>query len=574
MVRSNDALLDFLEYVRLEMGYSQEIAINRWAAEFQRRRAAFRYDDCHLLLAGVRSFEERWQDQAQAIIWHCQGGLLHQLQQWEEAIERYQLSLAAFREAGNLLGEGQVSSDLGNIYQALGRWPEAAACYEVALPAKRQFAQPGDLAATLNNVAVNQADLGNPAAALKTLHEALVLYGRLENQEGIGQTLINQGNFLWRLGELDEAEAAYQAALAALATAQVRWEVASALNGLGNVLRRRGKLAEAMDVYSRSLAAAQEVGDLTRQEQAVGNMGLVEQARGRFPEARLYFQQALELCRELDDQTGAATWLINLGLLLGIQRQEAASLPFFEQALALARHGRNPASEGAALLNIGNVYRNTGRFAKADQCYQESLQIARRLNDGRLEARLFSCLGSLHNFQGRTADVEPLFQQALEAYGRCGDVYGQAEVGYKLADWLEDAGKIQAAQEAAEQALGLAQQHGFFRLEMRLLGLLAGMTLRSGDSSGFALYAYAAARAQQEGEQSLLEENLTRLEEGLRLVAAHQPQAMVDVQARIYGVWQLEGWQEEVAELIAWAQRLIANLTCLPDNETDITLGS
>jgi tetratricopeptide (TPR) repeat protein len=180
------------------------------------------------------------------------------------------------------LGEGQVLNDLGNIYQALGRWTEAADCYVQALPMKRQYAQSGDLAATLNNLAVNQSDRGEPARALETLDEALALYRGIDHFEGVGQTLVNQGNFL---GRLDEAEVAYCEAVEALTQAQAQWEMPSALNGLGNVHRRRGNLTAALDAYHQSLEAAQAVGDLTRQEQAIGNMGLLV-AKGRFPTLR------------------------------------------------------------------------------------------------------------------------------------------------------------------------------------------------------------------------------------------------------------------------------------------------
>lgn len=145
--------------LHLEALRNPETAVNRWAAEFNRARAVFRYDDCQVLLSDVKALSEGLPGEAQAIIWHCQGGLLHQLQQWESAIDRYQRSQAAFEMAGNL-GQSQVLSDLGNIYQALGQWQRATQCLSEALPLKRQFARPSDLAATINNLAVNRCRFG------------------------------------------------------------------------------------------------------------------------------------------------------------------------------------------------------------------------------------------------------------------------------------------------------------------------------------------------------------------------------------------------------------------------------
>jgi hypothetical protein len=78
----------FLEYIRLEMVQNPEAATNHWAAEFKRSQAAFNYDQCQQLLVGVKSLGDGLPGEAQAIIWHCHGGLLHQLQRWEEAVGR------------------------------------------------------------------------------------------------------------------------------------------------------------------------------------------------------------------------------------------------------------------------------------------------------------------------------------------------------------------------------------------------------------------------------------------------------------------------------------------------------
>lgn len=147
------------------------------------------------------------------------------------------------------------------------------------MPLKRRYAQPGDLAATIDNLAVVQADRGALDAALNSLAEAEQIYREHQHLTGVSQVLINRGKFLTSLGQLDGAQAAYEEALQTIEHTSLMWETPSALNGLANVLRRRGDLNAASETYQRALAAAQHTGDVTRQEQAVGNLGLVEHAR-------------------------------------------------------------------------------------------------------------------------------------------------------------------------------------------------------------------------------------------------------------------------------------------------------
>ena len=94
-----------------------------------------------------------------------------------------------------------------------GAWPAAEDCYTRALPLKRRYAQPGDLAATINNLAVVQADRGALDAALNSLAEAEQIYREHEQLTGVSQVLINRGKFLTSLGQLDGAQAAYEEAL-------------------------------------------------------------------------------------------------------------------------------------------------------------------------------------------------------------------------------------------------------------------------------------------------------------------------------------------------------------------------
>ena len=129
------------------MARDEETGINHWAATFDRAREALRYSECQALLAGAKSMGGL-HGEAQAIVWHCQANWLRQLSNWDEAVERYERSLRAFRAAGNKLGEGQVLSDLGNVYQAIG-WRARRMLYP-NLPLLA-VALPQDLASTINN---------------------------------------------------------------------------------------------------------------------------------------------------------------------------------------------------------------------------------------------------------------------------------------------------------------------------------------------------------------------------------------------------------------------------------------
>jgi tetratricopeptide (TPR) repeat protein len=193
-------------------------------------------------------------------------------------------------------------------------------------------------------------------------------FGRVEglsflDGDPIFDPLPRVGLMRYRLGELQEAEAAYRDALALqkqLAAdfpnrPEFRQELATSHNNLGNLLRATGRLQEAEAAYRDALALQKQLAaDFPtrpefRQELASShnNLGILLRDTGRPKEAEAAYRDALALRKQLAD--------------------EFPTRPDYRQELARSHN------------NLGNLLRDTGRPKEAEAAYRDALALRKQL---------------------------------------------------------------------------------------------------------------------------------------------------------------------------------------------------
>jgi len=117
------------------------------------------------------------------------------------------------------------------------------------------------------------------------------------------------------LGELSEAESAWQR-LAGEAQRQADdGQAAVALGNLGLIYRVRGDLDQAEAMHRKALEINERLGRLEGMANQYGNLGLVYQTRGDLDQAEAMHRKALEINERLDRLEGMATQYHNLGLV-------------------------------------------------------------------------------------------------------------------------------------------------------------------------------------------------------------------------------------------------------------------
>ncbi len=219
------------------------------------------------------------------------------LQELEQARRRYAASVDAFRALGDAYRQTVALVNLGNLYNALGRYPEAAESLETALALASRTSAGSSQAYIRANRGITRARLGQLDAAIESEQLAFKTAG----EAGDGRLLSASGTYLAlicleRGGERDlhRAQNAAVAALAAARDASLDEFQALAHMALARVYLARGETDAALREASEAVRLRGRMRGVQELEEdlyythhlALRAAGLTEESRAAIVRAR------------------------------------------------------------------------------------------------------------------------------------------------------------------------------------------------------------------------------------------------------------------------------------------------
>lgn len=220
------------------------------------------------------------------------------------------------------------------------------------------------------------------------------------------------------LGELDQAIAGFERALAMGEALGELYDVALARLNLGTALISRGEYRRAKGLLEAALAGYTQVGAALGLAEAHSRLGLLHARAGRWEEARQHYTQSLERMRLIGDTfriayvlAGLAEAQVGCGDLQGAQ---AAA----EEALLLAQAAPQPYALAYALMAMSLVLQRRGAQEEALGYAQEAVALSERFE---MAEQLARSLLFVH-------DAAPEGPRAGEALVRCLEIAQERDI--------------------------------------------------------------------------------------------------------------------------------------------------
>lgn len=278
----------------------------------------------------------------------------------EAAEQAAEQAVALAARYGHPRREAEASSFLGWIWQFQARYPEA----EQALTRAYRLLQP--------------------------LGETRLL----------GLVWVRRGTLHYRQGELAEALAAYEKALALYQEIDYQAGMASSLSGVGLICYERGDLDESLAAHRQALALDEALGNRAGVARHVGNIGFLHRERGEYEEALVAYERALALDQAIDYQPGMALWWANMGAVYGEMGCWSEAAAVQRQALAILRRVGDRHELAETLVRQARAWLALGEIEKGQGLAEKGVALAREIGlgpvyfSGRLvQARLLAAGG-------------------------------------------------------------------------------------------------------------------------------------------------------------------------------------
>jgi predicted ATPase/DNA-binding SARP family transcriptional activator len=197
--------------------------------------------------------------------------------------------------------------------------------------------------------------------------------------------------FLYRKGDLQEAQAVAEGALALAEACGERGALQGCLGNIGLCLWHAGRAAEALAPFERALALAEQCGDPYGAAVSLSHIAIAEKALGHYERALVLNLQALATERELGNQRGVASKLNNIGNLHRALRQWAKARQYFIDGLQHCQAYGLTAAAPYLRLNLGLTETELGDTASARR-HLDTVVLEMR-NAGQLQVELSVELG-------------------------------------------------------------------------------------------------------------------------------------------------------------------------------------
>ncbi|NET70335.1 MAG: DUF2225 domain-containing protein [Sphaerospermopsis sp. SIO1G2] len=357
-------------------------------------------------------------------IYSTQGKTLIQNNQYRQSLDKFEQSLAIYKNLGLQTSEWMILNHMANAHTILGEYESALKFYQQALPIRSKVVLGHWVGIEFKIGRIHQL-LGQYDLALDYYHQALktakiptlIEIGRptrIGDFKGQVNALNAIGNIHSRQQKYDSALNFYNQALAVIKTEinnknnNRKILESVTFNNIGIVYLKQKDYNLALKFLQQALEINQPLNYKQSQSVMLSNLGKVYFEQGKYQKAWSYYQKALIIAQEIGYKAGEAKFLSNIGYLLEKQNQPELAIVFFKQSVNVREAIRNnikklpQAQQQSYTETIAEDYRNLVNLLLRENRILEAQRVLDLLKIQELEDYLSNVRGSSNTIRGIT----------------------------------------------------------------------------------------------------------------------------------------------------------------------------
>lgn len=281
-----------------------------------------------------------------------------------------------------------------------------------------------------------------------------------EHQRGLAVVTMEYGSILRKLGRLQAALRAQEAARDAFQRADDRIGEANARHESGKTLLRLGHNARAMEAHETAGAIYRTLRE--RLGEANASLGLAEASfhLGKNQDARAGYEAAAKLYRAENHPSGisnALTGLASVDYRVGANER---ALSGYREAQDLARTAKDRLGEANALIGLAEVHHFLGASAQALEEYAAARELYRQRGALLGESNVARAVARVLFFLGRNEEALSAFTDAIALSVRAADARGEGSAEVGRAEMLFYLGRHHDAVAGFRRGIALAKSCG------------------------------------------------------------------------------------------------------------------
>jgi len=314
---------------------------------------------------------------------------------YRRARELNEKAVELFRSSGEAIGEANALFRLGDIAFYSGNSSLASDYFEKAVVIYRRV---GSLLGEANyvmktgEIAAGKLQLKDAAARYR---EGIAMYRRAGSVHGEANGSYLLGMLFYEMSEFQEARDRLERALEMYRGIGLHAGIANCIQKLGDIYFYTSNMKKALAFYEEALGQHRKYGDAIGEAECVRGLASVSVQTGDYQIARIQFAKALELYRRSGSAIGEANCLWGMGNVeLYHEENYAKAAEFYTMAAALYKKGGFPGGEGNCYKRLGEAaLRKSEDVKKAEGLFDGAVPLYRKAGDILGEANCIKDLG-------------------------------------------------------------------------------------------------------------------------------------------------------------------------------------
>jgi eukaryotic-like serine/threonine-protein kinase len=342
------------------------------------------------------------------------GAVYQDLGKFDQALNVYKQALQIQRETGDQSYESQCLDNIAGVYLAMGDTNNAFTYSQQALQLREKLGVPGDIAATLEGLSEAYTTSGQYDQALTALMRALELARKVGDASGvavisrqIGLVLGYQGRFGAAVKSLQDAVNSFRQ------QGENGHSMAEALNDLAEALARAGKGDEAAAPLDEAEKIQQSLKSDALESDILNTRGDIAFYSGDLKGAGQFYGSALRLASRTKEKDAIFLSRLNVARVQTAQGQYQAALRTLPSVLdATGSINAHLALE----INLARVQAEIGMkdYARATHDLDQELASAQRAGVRFGLARIYYLLGMSTRLGGSAVRAVDYYTEAAK----------------------------------------------------------------------------------------------------------------------------------------------------------------
>ncbi|MFQ5434575.1 MAG: tetratricopeptide repeat protein, partial [Anaerolineae bacterium] len=190
------------------------------------------------------------------------------------------------------------------------------------------------------------------------------------------EVLLELGQVYLLVGQWDDAEAAYQQALAISEEMVAPDLLTDCYKLIGVLLRNQGKYEDSLEWLGRAKAQCERYGDAGDLGDINREIGVVYWSHGRYDTSLIFFAKSMEIAQETGDEKNRYRTLGNIGLVNWSQGKTDEALDNYLKYYNFAVDQGDKLTISLIMGNIGAIYQGEGDYKAALHWFTQNLNLA------------------------------------------------------------------------------------------------------------------------------------------------------------------------------------------------------